>query len=81
MTAPDWQTLAEVPEKYRPCFREGEQCCNSGGELTSNPYPLFTNRRRAWRAGWRKQHHEITDRAEILRGDLKKSPHESENVG
>ncbi len=68
MTAPDWQTLDDVPEKYRHCFAEGAQCCDSGGAIQSNPYPPFTNRRRAWRAGWKARRNEIIDRAEVRRG-------------
>ena len=64
MTNTQWRELGDIPPQYHPYFTEGADCRNKGTQL-NNPYPDFTNRRHAFRAGWWHRHNEIKQFGEI----------------
>ena len=59
MTNTQWRELGDIPPQYHPYFIGGENACCDGYDANSNPWPPFSNRHHAYRAGWWRQHNEI----------------------
>jgi hypothetical protein len=54
-----WRTIEDIPDKYKSRFWEGANWSADGGDLFNNQYPAFSNRMKAFTAGFYWQQNNI----------------------